>query len=531
MRSTKTSRGGKVVNFKPEDDPSKLFPLSNAVQKEDPSNFPSSIEAVPLPTRSPPVANLGGYAKDEASWTEGTDVFSSEEVIGKVALVGCYSSGKSTLLKRLLEAEDWRRANHPPDAAAWQRFTSTLRPLAVPPTVGVDSVTCELAHYLPGVSIKLQFLDTAGLGRYQTPLKKATKDASVVLCVFDIGEAESLHEATHAILPNLLHAEAPYKVVVVANKVDLLPHSDDSAFQAEKRLRDREIQHELLLHPEAAFRHSVSPEREDHRDPNAGSTSSPSSSSTPLSRSKIRDELLHSFPGAAYVETSALTGTGVALLLQHICHCVLKAEGFECSDDDDRSSDSSETTYPSLQQSNTTQAPPSKHTDPSNASPSPSPYDRFSMKPAGGGEEDEVDVLFSPADVSAEAAGMGLQAGADGARQPSTPPLPASPLPPSPGESEGLELYNDILEGLAAENEETKEAAVIEEKEVSKDEDTIANEYRERIQILQESRQQQRETAPPAPKGAKPAGADIFNQYKQDREQYRKSQGKTWCCC
>lgn len=161
------------------------------------------------------------------------DVFSTEEFVFKVVVVGSFHVGKTCLIHRLQEyanaTADWMGgggASSDTSSASPSPPLRTLSPLPhTQPTIGTDFFSCEVHGLVPAVTIRLQLYDTAGLERYASLPAATFRAASLVLCVFDVSDVRSVEGLANRYLPSVVeglpNAEAE-QIVIVANKIDLV---------------------------------------------------------------------------------------------------------------------------------------------------------------------------------------------------------------------------------------------------------------------------------------------------------------------
>lgn len=186
------------------------------------------------------------FYMDDDLTTATEDVSSTEEFVFKVAVVGSFHVGKTCLVHRLQEyakvaamlraaesstsspAGSPRELSGRPRPSSTTATTGLLPSSPVPltkPTIGVDFFTCEVGSLLPSTNIRLQLWDTAGLERYAVLPTSTFRSASLVLCVFDVTDVESLEGIANRYIPSIvegLPGAEPGQIFVVANKIDLL---------------------------------------------------------------------------------------------------------------------------------------------------------------------------------------------------------------------------------------------------------------------------------------------------------------------
>lgn len=292
------------------------------------------------------------------------DVFTTEEFVFKVVVVGAFSVGKSLLIHHLC-----RVAPHLSSEAEGRAEEVPSSPPLLRPTVGVEFRSCEVSGLMPHVLVRLQLWDTAGLEQYAAVPSTTFRDASLVLCVYDVTRLESLKSVPTRFMPEIvsgLPGAEPEQIFVVGNKVDLREpaegRADDEKNAQRNRERDRRRQQHIAEHPSEAFDMEEDEEDEEdedmeeggertvHRDPMTGAGMPAQGLVGSVSPSHVKADVLDPFPNIHHAEVSAKTGEGVSSLLRRICWTLLQREGAmgleEEEEDDDVASDGAKGRYP-----------------------------------------------------------------------------------------------------------------------------------------------------------------------------------------
>lgn len=252
--------------------------------------------------------------------TMGSQLLVQKEFVFKIVVVGDYSVGKTTFIQRLLQVP------LPSSAASGESVQPTPAPNAeipvVSPTVGTDFYSRLIPSILPGVAVRLQLWDTAGLEKYSAQYSNTYRNASFVICVFDVTRSCSLH----SLLDHHLTRAADHipdleqcNILVVGNKTDLLG-SDEAAVSRLKRARHRSRS------PEAAFLKEDSTRDDLVADDVSASlqSSAVAEEDGVVTAAAVLSDLLSVFGDVHYAEVSALTMAGMAAVLEQLCFAVLR---------------------------------------------------------------------------------------------------------------------------------------------------------------------------------------------------------------
>lgn len=238
------------------------------------------------------------------------------------------------------------------------------------PTVGTDFYARLLPpSYGLRHRIRLQIWDTAGLPRFAAAAETTFRNASLILCVFDVTNKASLHHLVTRHLPRAVdHIPdlAQQNMVVVGNKTDLLQSSEceaamrnywrnqnpESAFvpltplpllqsvgaHAGKATFPRNRRSHQQTHSGSNIHTSPSPR-------SGGSSRSPSTHTeadtdhvcdmAALTAARVSQEEVAAVLGTDwdevnYCEVSARQRTGVSSLLHCICCALLRSVGLRC---------------------------------------------------------------------------------------------------------------------------------------------------------------------------------------------------------
>ncbi|AAZ13571.1 small GTP-binding rab protein, putative [Trypanosoma brucei brucei TREU927] len=152
---------------------------------------------------------------------------------------------------------------------------NVLEPLpATTPTVGTDFFSRVVRSVRPGQHVRLQFWDTAGLERYASVHDSTFRRASALIVVFDVRNRESFAHVTSQHLKRAMQYNPDISgrhIFIVGNKVDLVDNSE----------------------PEDMDRF--------------------------VTQSELQSGLFSAFPDVHYYETSAQTNYGVWEVLHGLC--------------------------------------------------------------------------------------------------------------------------------------------------------------------------------------------------------------------
>lgn len=260
----------------------------------------------------------------------------ASEYVFKVVVVGDYSVGKTSLIKRMLatpaaslatgHGSQARHTNDDDDAedSGGDDESGDDVLAGVAPTVGTDFYSLALPSLLPGISVRLQIWDTAGLEKYAAKYENTFRNASFVICVFDVTSAGSLHNVVERHLstaaehvPDLDQSN----VMVVANKIDIvadLANNTSALRDARKRAQS----------PETAF---VSTNDEDTATNTADGAAGEFFTSTDgvdkdaiVTAQAVQSEVFNIFGDVHYAEVSAKTKAHVGDMLRSICYALLR---------------------------------------------------------------------------------------------------------------------------------------------------------------------------------------------------------------
>ncbi|RHW73137.1 small GTP-binding rab protein [Trypanosoma brucei equiperdum] len=219
---------------------------------------------------------------EDEQWEDEEQMF-----VFKVAIVGDYSVGKTSMVKRLLDIPYEKTASsssssapQPPGSSREGEVVSnSLQPLhTTTPTVGTDFFSRVVRNVRAGQHVRLQLWDTAGLERYASVDKSTFRCASAAIVVFDVKNRESFAHVTSQHLDLVMRHNPDISgrhIFVVGNKVDLI---DNTEVEDMDRLV---TQHELQF------------------------------------------ELFSAFPDVQYYEVSTLTNYGLREMLHGLCHTLL----------------------------------------------------------------------------------------------------------------------------------------------------------------------------------------------------------------
>ncbi|RNF07867.1 putative small GTP-binding rab protein [Trypanosoma rangeli] len=220
--------------------------------------------------------------------SSGTESLEEREFVFKVAVVGDYGVGKTSLVNRLLSVP-YTQHGEAADRAPAEESPAAGNPcMSVTPTVGTDFFSRVVQNVRPGQHVRLQFWDTAGLERYAAVHATTYRNASAVMVVFDVTDRRSFEALLSTHLDRAAHHNQELdqrSVVVVGNKTDLLLTSKE--------------------------------------------TNSTSPAADVVTQLDVQSKLLDLLPGVVYHEVSALTNIGVKDLLHALCQTLLTVHGVE----------------------------------------------------------------------------------------------------------------------------------------------------------------------------------------------------------
>lgn len=265
--------------------------------------------------------------EDDFTYTEDASgqqkkVAVEKEFIFKVVVIGDYSVGKTCLIKRLLGIHSLAPSSPDNDASDMEDSgddddgDDVLA--AVTPTVGTDFYSLALPHVLPGASLRLQLWDTAGLEKYAAKYENTFRNASFVICVFDVTSASSLHNVVDrhlSIAAEHIPELDQSNIMVVANKIDIIrdmANNTTALRDARKRAQS----------PETAF-------AETNDDDTATNTEFFTSvkgvdKDAIVTAKNVQAEVFDLFGEVHYAEVSAKTRQNVRLMLQTMSYALLR---------------------------------------------------------------------------------------------------------------------------------------------------------------------------------------------------------------
>jgi small GTP-binding protein len=250
-----------------------------------------------------------------------------KEFVFKVVVLGDYSVGKTSLIKRLLgfhsltpgprsrdgdTSSDMADSNNDDDDGDDDVLAT------ITPTVGTDFYSLALPQVLPGASLRLQLWDTAGLEKYAAKYENTFRNASFVICVFDVTSASSLHNVVDrhlSIAAEHIPELDQSNIMVVANKIDIIRDIENNT----SALRDAR---KRAQSPETAF-------AETNDDDTATNTEFFTSAKSVdkdaiVTAKKVQAEVFDLFGEVHYAEVSAKTRQNVRLMLQTVAYALLR---------------------------------------------------------------------------------------------------------------------------------------------------------------------------------------------------------------
>ncbi|CBZ29144.1 putative ras-like small GTPases [Leishmania mexicana MHOM/GT/2001/U1103] len=276
-------------------------------------------------------ANIGDpddytYTEDPAGQQVKVPV--SKEYVFKVVILGDYSVGKTSLIKRLLSipASCASPSRHEDcsdmdDSVGDSDADDALA--AVTPTVGTDFYSLILPDVVPGASVRLQIWDTAGLEKYAASYERTLRNASFVICVFDVTNPSSLHSVVDRHL-SLVAEHVPHldqaDVMVVANKIDIIADVSTSGTalrSARKRARL----------PDNAFVIAIDEDASTATNDSSADifASAEGASEDPIvTARKVQAEVFDLFTDVHYAEVSAKTKQHLREMLHAVCYALLR---------------------------------------------------------------------------------------------------------------------------------------------------------------------------------------------------------------
>ncbi|KAH0786029.1 small GTP-binding protein [Histomonas meleagridis] len=121
----------------------------------------------------------------------------------KIVLIGTANVGKTSILKRLKEGPSFDINS-------------------IPHTINMSIYS--IAYMPPNApSIILNYWDTAGQERFESLGPMYYRDSNAAVAVFDVSELQTFEKAKHYIENFLSNSGSDSSVIVVANKIDLVP--------------------------------------------------------------------------------------------------------------------------------------------------------------------------------------------------------------------------------------------------------------------------------------------------------------------
>jgi len=313
----------------------------------------------PLPAASPAARHISS----SSSSNDDADTFTSEEFVFKVVLVGDAQTGKTSLLKRLSEcvagfngcssSTPLEQQVREVSAALMKQNNNnnddTAEDDGPAPTVGSDVSSSTLLHARPGVSIRLQWWDTAGEAKLAASSQSVFSGAALVLCVFDVTKkATLLHRVLGVEIPSVaehLPSMDADHLFVVGNKTDCLGTSAASS----SLLNDEPLCEEEEEDEEESFILQKKP--------------GAAAAAAALTQEDIRTQLLEVFPSINYGEVSARTGCGVARLLSRLCAILLREPVDDHTNEEALHSGALAAPAPTAAAANLRSSPPSQRLD------------------------------------------------------------------------------------------------------------------------------------------------------------------------
>lgn len=265
-------------------------------------------------------------AEDDVTATEGDSPQKAEmcrEYIFKVVVMGSFSTGKTTLIKRLLTTKLPSTNSVCDSENDGSSDAEEADRIHVVPTVGTDFYSMVIPSVLPNVGVRLQMWDTAGLDRYATVDASTFRHSSLIVCLFDATNKESVEEITEHHLARAAESIPDLeqnRIFIVGNKIDLL--GDDAEV-----LRRNRKNRKRITDPSIAFME----DEEDSSSSDRTTTISGASSNlqkgsdlikmceNTVTREDIQDHILNLFADINYAEVSAACNMGIEDLLRRVC--------------------------------------------------------------------------------------------------------------------------------------------------------------------------------------------------------------------
>ncbi|KAG5471307.1 hypothetical protein LSCM1_01384 [Leishmania martiniquensis] len=266
------------------------------------------------------------YTEDPAG--ERVRVPVSKEYVFKVVVLGDYSVGKTSLIKRLLSIADASLSlGHNGDDSDMgdsdDDSDAEVVLEAVTPTIGTDFYALTVPHAVLGASVRLQIWDTAGLEKYAANYQSTLRNASFIICVFDVTSASSLHSVVDrhlSIAAEHLPELDQSSIMVVANKIDIVADASSNA-RAFCNARKR------ALRPASAFvdaNDAATATGTDDGSADIFTSADGLEEDDIVTARKVQAEVFELFTDVHYAEVSAKTKQHLKELLQEVCNALLR---------------------------------------------------------------------------------------------------------------------------------------------------------------------------------------------------------------
>ncbi|GET91081.1 hypothetical protein, conserved [Leishmania tarentolae] len=253
----------------------------------------------------------------------------SNEYVFKVVILGDYSVGKTSLIKQLLSISASPLSPRSNDdgsdldeSVAHSDVDDVLE--TVTPTIGTDFYSLTVTDVAPSASVRLQIWDTAGLEKYAANYESTFRNASFVICLFDVTNPSSLNSVVDRHL-SLVGEHMPHldqsAIMVVANKIDLIAdvsaNSTKEGRSASKRSRIRGNEFVNAIDNDASV------------DTSDGSTDILTSADGVrddiiVTAQEVQEEVFDLFTDVHYAEVSAKTKRYLREMLEAVCYALLR---------------------------------------------------------------------------------------------------------------------------------------------------------------------------------------------------------------